>query len=35
MYASYEFYTTSFFGSALTEAEFSKASTRASAFLDY
>lgn len=35
MYASYEFYTTSFFGSALTEVEFSKASTRASAFLDY
>lgn len=35
MYATYEYYTNSFFGDALTEAEFSKASTRASSFLDY
>ena len=35
MYADFEYYTKTFFGDALTEAEFSKAAARASSFLDY
>lgn len=35
MYASYAFYEDEYFGSALTEQEFARASKRASAFIDY
>ena len=34
MYADYVYYTTTYIGSALTEEEFARASTRASSFLD-
>lgn len=35
MYASFEFYEDKYFGSALTEQEFARASKRASSFIDY
>lgn len=35
MYATYTFYTDTYFGSALTEQEFARAATRASSFIDY
>lgn len=35
MYASYAFYEDEYFGSALTEQEFARASKRASSFIDY
>lgn len=35
MYADYSFYTNEYFGNVITEAEFERLSTRASAFLDY
>lgn len=35
MYADYEFYTASFFGTAINEADFPRLSSRASDFLDY
>lgn len=35
MYADYEFYTETFYGTAIAEADFSRLSSRASDFLDY
>lgn len=35
MYASYDFYTGAYFGSAIEEEEFPRLALRASAFLDY